>query len=79
MDSSTGVKEEDKVGKAARRPHLAEEKDYEALREIFRHHIDSFDHMLERGLDTMMQNVKPVEVLDPATKLKLRNILLIEL
>ncbi|KAL1540302.1 DNA-directed RNA polymerase I subunit RPA2 [Salvia divinorum] len=72
MDTSTGDKEEEKVGKAAGRPHLAEEKDYEALREIFRHHIDSFDHMIEHGLEAMMQNVKPVEVFDPATKLKLR-------
>ncbi|XP_042014422.1 DNA-directed RNA polymerase I subunit 2-like [Salvia splendens] len=72
MGASTGVNEEEKVVKSARRPHLAEEKDYEALREIFRHHIESFDHMLDNALYAMMQNVKPVEVLDPATKLKLR-------
>ncbi|GFP98191.1 DNA-directed RNA polymerase i subunit rpa2 [Phtheirospermum japonicum] len=41
------------------RPHLAPEKDYEALREIFKHHIDSFDHMVDRGIDAMLRNIKP--------------------
>lgn len=70
---------EEKVGRQAWRPHLADKKDYEALRELFRHHIDSFDHMAEHGLETMLQNIKPVEVVHPVTKLKLRNILLISL
>ena len=49
--------------------------DYEPLREIFQHHIDSFDHLVESGLETLLMSVKPVEVVDPFTKQKLRNIL----
>ncbi|KAI3444963.1 hypothetical protein Pfo_001628 [Paulownia fortunei] len=65
------VKEE-KIGRKMWRPHLAEEKDYEALRELFKHHIDSFDHMVEYGLETMLLNIKPVEVFDSFSNLKLR-------
>ncbi|XP_057807628.1 DNA-directed RNA polymerase I subunit 2 [Salvia miltiorrhiza] len=72
MAASSGQVEEEKIGRQTWRPHLAEEKDYEALRELFRHHIDSFDHMTEHGLETTLQNIKPVEVFDPNTKLKLR-------
>ncbi|KAL6327625.1 hypothetical protein AAG906_022046 [Vitis piasezkii] len=36
--------------------------DYEPLRELFQHHIDSFDHLVEFGLETLLMSVKPVEV-----------------
>ncbi|KAL0397530.1 UNVERIFIED_CONTAM: DNA-directed RNA polymerase I subunit [Sesamum calycinum] len=49
----------EEVGGKTWRPHLAEEKDYEALRELFMHHIDSFDHMVEHGLERMLLSVKP--------------------
>lgn len=49
--------------------------DYEPLRELFQHHIDSFDHLVEFGLETLLMSVKPVEVVDSFTKQKLRNIL----
>ncbi|KAG5539244.1 hypothetical protein RHGRI_019714 [Rhododendron griersonianum] len=49
--------------------------DFEALRELFKHHIESFDHMLEYGIETMFRNIKPVEILDPLTNKSLRNIL----
>lgn len=61
--------------KAMSRPHLLQEKDYSALKELFSHHIESFDHMVDNGLETMLLNIKPVEVLDSFSKLKLRNIL----
>ncbi|KAF3665070.1 putative multiple C2 and transmembrane domain-containing protein 2-like [Capsicum annuum] len=48
--------------KAMSRPHLLAEKDYSALKELFSHHIESFDHMIENGLETMLLNIKPVEV-----------------
>ncbi|KAL0379916.1 UNVERIFIED_CONTAM: DNA-directed RNA polymerase I subunit [Sesamum angustifolium] len=51
----------EEVGGKTWRPHLAEEKDYVALRELFMHHIDSFDHMVEHGLERMLLSVKPVE------------------
>ncbi|XP_022862473.1 DNA-directed RNA polymerase I subunit 2 [Olea europaea var. sylvestris] len=54
------------------RPHLSKEKNYEALKELFKHHIESFDYMVEYGLDTMLQNIKPIEVFDSFSKLKLR-------
>lgn len=46
--------------------------DYEPLRELFQHHIDSFDHLVEFGLETLLMSVKPVEVVDSFTKQKLR-------
>ncbi|XP_028784333.1 DNA-directed RNA polymerase I subunit 2 isoform X2 [Neltuma alba] len=46
--------------------------DYGHLRELFRPHIESFDYMVEAGLDTMFQYIKSVEVRDPFTKKKLR-------
>ncbi|XAR63561.1 DNA-directed RNA polymerase [Bertholletia excelsa] len=46
--------------------------DCEALRELFRHHIESFDHLVDYGLETMVQNVKPVSVFDPSSKHTLR-------
>ncbi|KAL8495941.1 hypothetical protein ACS0TY_019892 [Phlomoides rotata] len=72
---ATEVKAEN-IGRNTWRPHLAKEKDYEAFRELFRHHIDSFDHMVEYGLEKMLMSIKPVEVFDSFAKLKLRNILL---
>ncbi|KAL2326335.1 hypothetical protein Fmac_025393 [Flemingia macrophylla] len=49
--------------------------DFDALRELFRHHIESFDYMVDAGLDTMLRHIKPVEVVDDFTSTKLRNIL----
>uniref|UniRef100_A0A5B7BLJ7 DNA-directed RNA polymerase subunit beta n=1 Tax=Davidia involucrata TaxID=16924 RepID=A0A5B7BLJ7_DAVIN len=46
--------------------------DYEPLRGLFKHHIESFDHMVEYGLENMLMNVKPVEVYDSFSKTKLR-------
>ncbi|KAH1217440.1 DNA-directed RNA polymerase I subunit 2 [Glycine max] len=33
--------------------------DFEALRELFKHHIESFDYMVDAGLDTMLGHIKP--------------------
>ncbi|KAG8391300.1 hypothetical protein BUALT_Bualt01G0173600 [Buddleja alternifolia] len=57
--ASNSEKNTEAVGRKWWRPHLAEEKDYEALREIFKHHIESFDHMTEYGLETMLLSIKP--------------------
>ncbi|KAJ7982372.1 DNA-directed RNA polymerase subunit beta [Quillaja saponaria] len=46
--------------------------DFESLRELFKPHIESFDYLVEAGLETMFQNVKAVEVYDPFTMKKLR-------
>ncbi|KAJ4969689.1 hypothetical protein NE237_002788 [Protea cynaroides] len=46
--------------------------DYEALRELFKPHIESFDYFVEAGLETMLANIKPVEVFDTSTNSKLR-------
>ncbi|KAI4323574.1 hypothetical protein L6164_023169 [Bauhinia variegata] len=45
---------------------------YEPLRELLKPHIESFDHMVEAGLDTMFQHVKPVEIYDHHSDKKLR-------
>lgn len=47
----------------------------EELQELFRHHIQSFDHLVEAGLDTLLLCIKPITVYDPSTKTNLRNIL----
>ncbi|KAE8647278.1 hypothetical protein Csa_003919, partial [Cucumis sativus] len=56
-----------------------ENEDYEALRELFRHHIESFDHLVDAGLETLMNSIKPVEIYDSFTNKKLRNILIMNL
>ncbi|GFZ02444.1 nuclear RNA polymerase A2 [Actinidia rufa] len=35
--------------------------DYEPLRDLVRHHIESFDFMVEKGLEDMLMAIKPVE------------------
>ncbi|KAJ9565718.1 hypothetical protein OSB04_001684 [Centaurea solstitialis] len=63
-------------GKHRLTPHLPNDPDYEPLRELFSHHIHSFDHLVEYGLEKALMNIKPIEVVDSNSKLKLRNILL---
>ncbi|XP_057512006.1 DNA-directed RNA polymerase I subunit 2 isoform X1 [Actinidia eriantha] len=46
--------------------------DYEPLRDLVRHHIESFDFMVEKGLEDMLMAIKPVEVFDSFSKKKLR-------
>lgn len=58
---------------------FGENEDYEALRELFRHHIESFDHLVDAGLETLMNSIKPVEIYDSFTNKRLRNILLMNL
>ncbi|XP_049368745.1 DNA-directed RNA polymerase I subunit 2 [Solanum verrucosum] len=58
--------------KAMSRPHLVAEKDYSALKELFSHHIESFDYMVDNGLETMLLNIKPIEIVDSFSSLKLR-------
>lgn len=53
-------------------------QDFEALRELLKPHIESFDYMVEAGLDTMFQHIQSVEVYDPFTTKKLRNILFVK-
>lgn len=49
--------------------------DFGPLRELFKHHIESFDHMVDAGLETVVRHIKAVEVFDDLTSTKLRNIL----
>ncbi|XLR35963.1 hypothetical protein S83_063863 [Arachis hypogaea] len=49
--------------------------DFGALRELFKPHIESFDYMIDTGLETMLSHIKPVEIFDPFTSTKLRDIL----
>ncbi|KAI3681023.1 hypothetical protein L6452_35804 [Arctium lappa] len=52
-------------------PHLPNNPDYEPLRELFSHHIHSFDHLVEYGLEKALMNIKPIEVIDSNTDLLL--------
>ncbi|XP_061348881.1 DNA-directed RNA polymerase I subunit 2 isoform X1 [Gastrolobium bilobum] len=47
-------------------------QDFEALRELFKPHIESFDYMIDAGLETMFRHIKPLEVFDPFTSTNLR-------
>lgn len=49
--------------------------DYSALQELVRHHIDSFDHFIDSGLDAIISHIKPVRITDASTGTKLQNIL----
>ncbi|KAL8145296.1 DNA-directed RNA polymerase I subunit 2 [Apium graveolens] len=53
-------------------PHRTTNPDFTPLKEMVRHHIESFDYMIDIGLETMVKKVKPVEVIDPVSKTKLR-------
>ncbi|EYU27089.1 hypothetical protein MIMGU_mgv1a0004242mg, partial [Erythranthe guttata] len=61
ISSQAAAASKDSNTKKSWSPHLDKEKDYEALREIFKHHIDSFDYMVEHGFEKMMLGLKPVE------------------
>ncbi|KAJ8622002.1 hypothetical protein MRB53_030531 [Persea americana] len=47
-------------------------EDLDALQELFKPHIESFDHFIESGLETMLLHIKPLQVLDPISKKILR-------
>ncbi|XP_024031416.1 DNA-directed RNA polymerase I subunit 2 [Morus notabilis] len=44
----------------------------EELRELFRHQIESFDHLIDAGLETLLLGIKPIQVHDPSTNKTLR-------
>ncbi|XP_072962703.1 DNA-directed RNA polymerase I subunit 2 [Typha angustifolia] len=46
--------------------------DYEALRDLFRPHIESFDYFLDEGLEKAILSIRPAEISDPSTGSKLR-------
>jgi len=50
--------------------------EFKELEELVRHHIDSFDYMVDRGLEIMLDNIKPVRIYDPHTDTCLSHILL---
>lgn len=52
--------------------HLPAPGDLTHLRELFRHHIESFDYLVTAGLGIMLRDIKPVQVLHPLTKETLR-------
>ncbi|KAG5227736.1 DNA-directed RNA polymerase [Salix suchowensis] len=50
--------------------------EFKELEELVWHHIDSFDYMVDRGLEIMLDNIKPVRIYDPHTDTSLSHILL---
>ncbi|XP_042451459.1 DNA-directed RNA polymerase I subunit 2-like isoform X1 [Zingiber officinale] len=46
--------------------------DYEALRDLFRPHVESFDYFLDEGLQKIFFAIRPVEIVDRVTGVKLR-------
>ncbi|KAK9741909.1 hypothetical protein RND81_03G137100 [Saponaria officinalis] len=55
-----------------KRSKMAETPDFSALRQLFLPHIESYDYLIDSGLETIMSNVKPVEIHDSLTGTKLR-------
>lgn len=49
--------------------------DLEPLRELIRHHIESFDYLVDKGLEIVFQSIKGVHVHDSFINKNLRNIL----
>ncbi|CAD5165130.1 unnamed protein product [Musa acuminata subsp. malaccensis] len=49
--------------------------DFQALQELFRPHIESFDYFLDEGLEKAFLSIRPIEISDPHTGIKLRDIL----
>jgi DNA-directed RNA polymerase I subunit RPA2 len=60
---------------ATKQPGSLEDLNFDALQELFRPHIESFDYMIDAGLETMVVNIKPVVVPHPSKPQKLTNIL----
>ncbi|XP_026414248.1 DNA-directed RNA polymerase I subunit 2-like [Papaver somniferum] len=48
------------------------EKEFENLRELFKPHIESFDYLIDEGLEKILVNIKPVEVVNESTGQTLR-------
>ncbi|CAL9777459.1 unnamed protein product [Musa acuminata subsp. burmannicoides] len=46
--------------------------DFQALQELFRPHIESFDYFLDEGLEKAFLSIRPIEISDPHTGIKLR-------
>ncbi|XP_062174950.1 DNA-directed RNA polymerase I subunit 2 [Alnus glutinosa] len=46
--------------------------DLEPLRELFRHHIESFNYMAEKGLKILFESIKPVQIYDSFINKNLR-------
>lgn len=46
--------------------------DFKELRELVTHHIESFDYMSDKGLEVMFNRIRPVSIIHPFTKNKLR-------
>ncbi|KAK1420343.1 hypothetical protein QVD17_21860 [Tagetes erecta] len=62
-------KSEAKVSGAQRfTPHLPNDPNDEPLRELFSHHIHSFDHFVEYGLEKALMSIKPKPELYPPQK-----------
>lgn len=65
------------MGKANKSPSpaVAKEGDYSALRELFRPHVESFDYFLDKGLDEMIESIRPMVIRDPNSSNTLKIIL----
>lgn len=59
----------DELGKTLK---MAKYPDFGPLRDLFQHHIDSYNHLIESGLETTLSGIKPIEVHDTFTNKKLR-------
>ncbi|GAB2214554.1 hypothetical protein Droror1_Dr00018906 [Drosera rotundifolia] len=49
---------------------LKMEEELAPLKELFQHHIDSYDYLIEAGLNEVTANIKPIRVFDPIAESK---------
>ncbi|KAJ8755444.1 hypothetical protein K2173_019242 [Erythroxylum novogranatense] len=58
---------------------MAMNNNYKDLEELVTHHVDSYDYMVDRGLEVMLDNIKPLKIHDSFTNTSLSHILVINL
>ncbi|GAB2213945.1 hypothetical protein Drorol1_Dr00018272 [Drosera rotundifolia] len=58
---------------------LKTEEELAALKELFQHQIDSYDHLIESGLRAVTDGITPINVTDPIGNRKISNILCCDL
>ncbi|GLT46001.1 hypothetical protein SLA2020_197930 [Shorea laevis] len=75
MEKLEIMKKRGKLLKEEKRGKLPSPTELQELKELVRHHIESYDYMVEEGLDVMLKRIKPVQISDSFTNKRLRNIL----
>ncbi|XP_020263709.1 DNA-directed RNA polymerase I subunit 2 isoform X2 [Asparagus officinalis] len=52
-------------------PTKSKKPDYSSLRHLFKPHIESFDYFIDKGMELALTSIRPVEIADGNTKLRI--------